>query len=71
MAKSEENRLVLKFDFTFYRVSQHFWGGLLVPILDTRFPKKTGRIYSQFVDIYHLVIPPGVPRVDLPNDFKT
>ena len=37
MAKSEENGLGLKFDFTSSRVSQNLFGGLQVPILDTPF----------------------------------
>ena len=45
-AKSEENRLCLKFDFKFSRVSQNISGAFLIPYLETRIFKnqKTGRV---------------------------
>ena len=39
-AKSEENRLCLKFNFTSSRVSQKFLGGLHLPYLETRIFKN-------------------------------
>ena len=39
-AKSEENKLGLKFNFTSSRVSQKIWGGLLLPYLETRIFKN-------------------------------
>ena len=40
MAKSEENRLCLKFNFTSSGVSQKFLGGPLVPYLDTPYSRS-------------------------------
>ena len=71
-AKREENRLGLKFDFTSSRVSPKKVWGFLVPVLDTPFfrsqvtkmvPYKNWECFNQFVDIYHLVIPPGVMMI--------
>ena len=39
-AKSEENKLGLKFNFTSSRVSPKNWGGLLLPYLETRIFKN-------------------------------
>ena len=45
-AKSEDNRLCLKFNYTSSRVSKKYMGGLLVPYLETRIFKN--QIFSMF-----------------------